>query len=586
MDYIPKVKTRAYIPHPFDKNKYQKDYLIENTKISKNYNNTKFFISSNFCKDITNSTKNNLSYKSNSNKSRNDINISIKKKPSTSYIIGPNCNRKNYSNILGGYVSIKDYNYNNNKLNSNVTRDSRRRNQNKNNNMNSSIYNSLSYEINNENKSYSIKEKGYTNTNLASISIFNKKNNENTINKNPINIKANKTNITSYLEPKQNNIKNFNNIIKMKNNNNLIKNNQSNINRNSLILSINNRMNKPKIEKRLEIKENNKENIGFLSNKIKTEYKIKIIQYNSKERTRRNNKSDIKSKASKYKEKPKKEEKIKYFDESKITNVQIPKDYINTIYYNLLIEEESPLILSLKQNQNFMKDQKEINPKMRTILVDWLIDVHFKFGFTDETLFLTISIIDRYVSVSQISRSKYQLLGITALMIACKHEEIDLPKINDFIYITDHAYAKNDVLKMEYDILNKLNFSFLYPSTIKFFEYLSINFNFDKKMHLMGKYLMESFLLNVKNFKFKPSVISCACAYIVMKFFKVKNYYEAYNKKFFNINKGELSESHVKECAKEICFLIDNINKTNFKSCIKKYSKPEKEKVAILIMNN
>ena len=586
MDYIPKVKTRAYIPHPFDKNKYQKDYLLENTKISKNYNNTKFFISRNFGKDITNSTKNNLSHKSNSNKNRNDINISIKKKQSNSYIIAPNCNRKNYSNILGGYVSIKDYNYNNKKLNSNVTRDSRRRNQNKNIIMNSSIYNSLSYEINNENKSYSIKEKINTNTNLASKSIFNKNINENTINKNPINIKANKTNITSYLETKQNNIKNVNNIIKMKNNNNLIKNNQSNINRNSLILSINNRMNKPKIEKRLEIKENNKENIGFLSNNIKTEYKIKIIQYNSKERTRRNNKSDIKSKASKYKEKPKKEEKIKFFDESKITNVQIPKDYINTIYYNLLIEEESPLILSLKQNQNFMTDQKEINAKMRTILVDWLIDVHFKFGFTDETLFLTISIIDRYISVSQISRSKYQLLGITALMIACKHEEIDLPKIDDFIYITDHAYVKNDVLKMEYDILNKLNFSFLYPSPIKFFEYLSINFNFDKKMHLMGKYLMESFLLNVKNFKFKPSVISCACAYIVMKFFKIKNYYEAYNKKFFNINKGELSESHVKECAKEICFLIDNINKTNYKSCIKKYSKPEKEKVAILIMNN
>ena len=586
MDYIPKVKTRAYIPHPFDKNKYQKDYLIENTKISKNYNNTKFFISRNFGKDITNSTKNNLSHKSNSNKNRNDINISIKKKQSNSYIIAPNCNRKNYSNILGGYVSIKDYNYNNNKLNSNVTRDSRRRNQNKNNNMNSSIYNSLSYEINNENKSYSIKEKVYTNTNLASISIFNKKNNENKINKNSINIKPNKTNIISYLETKHNNIKNVNNIINIKNNNNLIKNNQSNINRNTLILSINNRMNKPKIEKRLEIKENNKENIGFLSNKIKTEYKIKIIQYDSKERTRRNNKSDIKSKASKYKEKPKKEEKIKFFDESKITNVQIPKDYINTIYYNLLIEEESPLILSLKQNQNFMKDQKEINQKMRTILVDWLIDVHFKFGFTDETLFLTISIIDRYVSVSQISRSKYQLLGITALMIACKHEEIDLPKIDDFIYITDHAYAKNDVLKMEYDILNKLNFSFLYPSPIKFFEYLSINFNFDKKMHLMGKYLMESFLLNAKNFKFKPSVISCACAYIVMKFFKIKNYYEAYNKKFFNINKGEFSESHVKECAKEICFLIDNINKTNYKSCIKKYSNPEKEKVAILIMNN
>ena len=171
-------------------------------------------------------------------------------------------------------------------------------------------------------------------------------------------------------------------------------------------------------------------------------------------------------------------------------------------------------------------------------------------------------------------------------MIACKHEEIDLPKMDDFIYITDHAYVKNEMIKMEYDILNKLNFSFLYPSPIKFFEYLSLHFNFDKKMHMMGKYLMESFLLDIKNFKYKPSIISCACAYIVMKFFKFKNYYEAYNKKFFNLKEGEYTEGNVKECAKEICLLVDNINKTNFQACLKKYSKPEQEKVAILIMNN
>ncbi len=87
-----------------------------------------------------------------------------------------------------------------------------------------------------------------------------------------------------------------------------------------------------------------------------------------------------------------------------------------------------------------MKKQTEINEQMRSILVDWIIDIHFKFGFTDETLFMTILIIDRYLSVKKISRSKLQLLGITALMISCKHEEIDLPKTDDFIYITDNAY--------------------------------------------------------------------------------------------------------------------------------------------------
>ena len=86
---------------------------------------------------------------------------------------------------------------------------------------------------------------------------------------------------------------------------------------------------------------------------------------------------------------------------------------------------------------------------------------------------------------------------------------------------------------MESDVLSKLNFAFLYPSPIKFFEYLSLHFNFDKKQHMMGKYLMESFLLDIKNAKYKPSIISCACTYIVMKFFKLKNYQESYSKKFY-----------------------------------------------------
>ena len=278
--------------------------------------------------------------------------------------------------------------------------------------------------------------------------------------------------------------------------------------------------------------------------------------------------------------------KVKYFDTSKVTNVQIPKDYLNIIYHNLLQEEEKRI--TPMPDYTYLTRQTEINEKMRSILVDWLIDVHFKFGFTDETLFMTISIIDRYLSISQISRTNFQLLGITALMIACKHEEIDLPKIDDFIYITDNAYVKSEVVKMEEDVLSKLKFEFLYPSPIKFFEYLSFHFNFEKKHHMMGKYLMESFLLDVKNAKYKPSIISCACTYIVMKFFKMKNYQESYHKKFYNLDESreKYSEHNIKECAKDICLFVDNINKTNYQACVKKYSKPEQEKVAIIIMNN
>ena len=274
-----------------------------------------------------------------------------------------------------------------------------------------------------------------------------------------------------------------------------------------------------------------------------------------------------------------------YINIEHITNKQIPKEYLNIIYLNLLKEENEGLIP--KPIYNYMNDQNEINEQMRSILIDWIIDVHHKFGFTDETLFMTVLIIDRYSTIRQISRIQLQLLGITALMIACKHEEIDLPKIDDFIYITDNAYTKQEMVKMENDILRALNFSLLYPSPIKFFEYLSINFNFSKKLHFMGKYLMETFLIDIKNIKYKASVISCACAYIVMKFFKIEGYQESYNKKYYMLNENEdLPLGHgVKDCAQDICFLVDNIDNSNYLSCFKKYSKEEFEKVALIIEN-
>ena len=277
-----------------------------------------------------------------------------------------------------------------------------------------------------------------------------------------------------------------------------------------------------------------------------------------------------------------------YFSTSSITDVQIPKDYLNIIYYNLLIEEKENRKY-FKAEYNYMNNQTEINDQMRSILIDWIIDVHGKFGFCDETLYMTVSIIDRYSSIKKITRNEYQCLGITALMIACKHEEINVPKVEDFIYITDNAYNKEEVFNMEIDILDKLNYNLLYPSPIKFFEYLSLHFNFDKKMHFLGKYLMETFLLDLICIKFRPSIISCACTYIVMKFFKMQNYKESYAKKWYMIEGKEGFEVEngcgVKDCATELCNFVDNINNTNYLSCQKKYSADEYCNISKLIIN-
>ena len=407
------------------------------------------------------------------------------------------------------------------------------------------------------NDSYSIKK-----TNIERLNTFN-------LNKNKIYNKLikNSNNITNFnglngdlLLNNKKIRKEYNSLNKQKQNININNNIIININSNNQyepIMNLNSNINKNKIKETKSLSKNN------------SQHKTK----NSKPKIKKKETQNIINS-------PKKYIKIEH-----IKDRQIPKDYLNIIYYNLLQEEHKgikPMVV-----YNYMTDQNEISEQMRSILIDWLIDVHYKFQFRDETLFMTVLIIDRFCTIRQISRVKLQLLGIAAMMIACKHEEIDLPKMEDFLYITDNAYSKNELVKLENDILMALNFELLYPSPIKFFEYLSVNFNFDKKAHFMGKYLMETFLLDIKYVKYKASVISCACTYIVMKFLKMEGYQESYDKKYFLLNENEdLPLGHgVKDCAQDICIFVDNIKNANYLSCYKKYSKKDFEKVALLIEN-
>lgn len=76
-----------------------------------------------------------------------------------------------------------------------------------------------------------------------------------------------------------------------------------------------------------------------------------------------------------------------------------------------------------------MGSQIEINDRMRSILVDWLIEVHNKFELMPETLYLTIHIVDRYLSIKTVPRRELQLVGIAAMLIASKYEEIWAPEV-------------------------------------------------------------------------------------------------------------------------------------------------------------
>ena len=94
---------------------------------------------------------------------------------------------------------------------------------------------------------------------------------------------------------------------------------------------------------------------------------------------------------------------------------------------------------------NYMKKQTDINHSMRSILVDWLVEVAEEYKLSLQTLYLTINYIDRFLSVMSVLRGKLQLVGTACMLIAAKFEEIYPPDISDFVYITDDTYNAKQV---------------------------------------------------------------------------------------------------------------------------------------------
>ena len=252
-------------------------------------------------------------------------------------------------------------------------------------------------------------------------------------------------------------------------------------------------------------------------------------------------------------------------------------EYLEEIYFNLLLEENQS---TLKPKIGYMNMQNEINEQMRAILIDWIIEVHFQFNLRQETLYMTIWIIDTYLSFNFVSRKKLQLLGITCLLISCKSQEIYFPHQNKFIEVTDGAYNREEMLKMENEILKKLNFKIVFPTSNDFYNILSKLYNFEKKQYFLGKYFIESVLIDYKMIKYSGSIISAASTYLVMKYFGINGYQKLYSK---YVIKEDNPESVIKDTAKEIYLLIENLSKSKYKSVKNKYGLTQFENVSEIL---
>eukprot|EP00546_Thalassionema_frauenfeldii_P009980 CAMPEP_0178922998 /NCGR_PEP_ID=MMETSP0786-20121207/16473_1 /TAXON_ID=186022 /ORGANISM="Thalassionema frauenfeldii, Strain CCMP 1798" /LENGTH=492 /DNA_ID=CAMNT_0020597441 /DNA_START=110 /DNA_END=1588 /DNA_ORIENTATION=- len=185
-------------------------------------------------------------------------------------------------------------------------------------------------------------------------------------------------------------------------------------------------------------------------------------------------------------------------------------NYVTDIYQRLYYNE-------LRfQPDMYMEEQEEINSTMRAILIDWLVEVHMKFKLAPDTLYLCVNIIDRYCSVMNVPRRKLQLVGVTALLLACKYEEIYPPEVRDCVYITDRAYTRQDVLDMEQDIVNALEFKLTVPTGFSFLVRYLFVLQASDLAKAAANYYMERTLQEYEFIVYRQSLVAAAAVCLAL----------------------------------------------------------------------
>ncbi|CAJ1059104.1 cyclin-A2 [Xyrichtys novacula] len=192
--------------------------------------------------------------------------------------------------------------------------------------------------------------------------------------------------------------------------------------------------------------------------------------------------------------------------EEKPVNINGVTEYAAEIYTHLREME-----VKTRPKAGYMKKQPDITNSMRAILVDWLVEVGEEYKLQNETLYLAVNYIDRFLSSMSVLRGKLQLVGTAAMLLASKFEEIYPPEVAEFVYITDDTYTKKQVLRMEHLVLKVLSFDLAAPTINQFLTQYILHQPVSKQVESLAMYLSELSLVDSDPFlKYLPSLTASA----------------------------------------------------------------------------
>ena len=202
-------------------------------------------------------------------------------------------------------------------------------------------------------------------------------------------------------------------------------------------------------------------------------------------------------------------EGVQDLDAEDIDDPLMVAEYVGEIFVYLKVLEESTM-----PNPDYMDHQEHLEWHLRGVLIDWLIEVHTRFHLLPETIFLAVNIIDRFLSARVVELEKLQLVGITAMFIASKYEEVLSPHVQNFKHVADDGFSEDEILKAERFVLAALNYDLSYPNPMNFLRRISKADSYDIQTRTLGKYLLEISLLDHQFMGYHPSHIAAASMYL------------------------------------------------------------------------
>ena len=191
---------------------------------------------------------------------------------------------------------------------------------------------------------------------------------------------------------------------------------------------------------------------------------------------------------------------------------------LNAIYQNILANE--------KVNYLYIKpifgNHFDINDIHRTILVDWLINVHLYFKLSDECLYLSIKLIDSFLArTTNFTKNKLQLLGICSLQISSKYIEQVHPSINDLSDLCDKCYEKKDIVEFEKHLLQVNDYIIEQDQILNYYDLLCLILRFNIKYYFFGKMLLDLTLLDIDFYKYQKNTIVFSICYLILINYKM-----------------------------------------------------------------